>query len=35
MSRHWLTYYSMTDEEYKAELAEREAVRKRSTNAQP
>jgi hypothetical protein len=35
MSRHWLTYYSMTDEEYKAEVAEREAVRKRSTNAQP
>jgi hypothetical protein len=23
MSRHWLTYYSMTDEEYKAELAAR------------
>jgi len=33
MSRHWLTYYSMTDEEYKAELAERNAL-KRTTNAQ-
>ena len=27
MSRHWLTYYTMTDEEYKAELAERNARR--------
>jgi hypothetical protein len=28
MSRHWLTYYFMTDDEYKAELAERSALKK-------
>jgi len=27
MSRHWLTFYSMTDEEFKAEVAERNAKR--------
>jgi hypothetical protein len=30
MSRHWLTFYPMTDEEFKAEVADR-AARKRST----
>ena len=34
MSRHWLTYYTMSDEEFKAEQAERAAVRKSTTNAQ-
>jgi len=34
MSRHWLTYYTMSDEEFKAEQAERAAVRKSTSNAQ-
>jgi hypothetical protein len=32
MSRHWLTFYYMSDEEYKAELAERNALRKTATS---
>ncbi|MBZ5557010.1 MAG: cytochrome c [Acidobacteriia bacterium] len=34
MSRHWLTFYPMTDEEFKAEVAERKARSKTSTAAQ-
>jgi hypothetical protein len=34
MSRHWLTYYTMSDEEFKAEQAERSATRKATSNAQ-
>jgi hypothetical protein len=32
MSRHWLTFYYMTDEEYKTEVAERAALRKTATS---
>jgi hypothetical protein len=31
MSRHWLTFYPMTDEEFKAEVAERKAKQVRAT----
>jgi hypothetical protein len=31
MSRHWLTFYPMTDEEFKAEVAERNAKKVRAT----
>ena len=34
MSRHWLTYYTMSDEEFKAETAERAVLRKATTSAQ-
>ncbi|HYM25811.1 MAG TPA: cytochrome c [Vicinamibacterales bacterium] len=30
MSRHWLTYYTMSDEEFKAEQAERAALKKKT-----
>jgi hypothetical protein len=35
MSRHWLTFYTMTEEEFKAELAERGARQKARTAAPP
>jgi hypothetical protein len=31
MSRHWLTFYTMTDDEFKAEVAERNAKKNRAT----
>ena len=31
MARHWLTFYTMTDEEFRAEVAERAASRNQST----
>ena len=34
MSRHWLTYYTMSDDEFKAEQAERAASRKVTSSAQ-
>jgi hypothetical protein len=34
MSRHWLTFYPMTDDEFKAEVAERNAKKKAATTAQ-
>jgi len=34
MARHWLTFYTMTDEEFKAEVAERAALRNQSTQQQ-
>jgi hypothetical protein len=34
MARHWLTYYSMSDEEYKAEVAERNRLKSNATNQQ-
>ena len=34
MARHWLTYYSMSDEEFKAEVAERNARRANATSQQ-
>ena len=34
MSRHWLTFYTMTDEEFKAEVADRNAKKNRATAAQ-
>ncbi len=33
MSRHWLTFYTMSDEEFKAEVAERNAKKARATAA--
>src|SRR5579872_151527 len=33
MSRHWLTYYTMNDEEFKAEQAERAALKKLTTSS--
>ena len=32
MSRHWLTFYTMTDEEFKAEVAARNALKVKSTS---
>jgi hypothetical protein len=34
MARHWLTYYYMSDEEFKAETAERSSQKARATNDQ-
>ena len=34
MSRHWLTFYTMSEEEFKAEVAERNAKKARATAAQ-
>ena len=34
MSRHWLTYYTMSDEEFKAENVERAALRKVTSSPQ-
>ncbi len=34
MSRHWLTFYPMTDEEFKAEVAARNALKAKSTSQQ-
>jgi hypothetical protein len=36
MSRHWLTYYTMSDDEFKAEVAERRALKKSvASSSQP
>ena len=35
MSRHWLTFYTMSDEEFKAEVAARNALKATRTSAQP
>jgi hypothetical protein len=32
MSRHWLTFYTMSDEEFKAEVAARNALKAKSTS---
>jgi hypothetical protein len=32
MSRHWLTFYTMSDEEFKAEVAARNALKVKSTS---
>jgi hypothetical protein len=32
MSRHWLTFYTMTDDEFKAEVAARNALKAKSTS---
>jgi hypothetical protein len=34
MARHWLTYYYMSDDEFKAETAERNRQRAQATNDQ-
>jgi hypothetical protein len=34
MSRHWLTYYTMSDEEFKAEVADRNTAKKTVTSSQ-
>jgi len=34
MSRHWLTFYTMSDDEFKAEVAARNALKVKSTAAQ-
>jgi hypothetical protein len=34
MARHWITYYTMTDDEFKAEVAAREGKKPLSTNQQ-
>jgi mono/diheme cytochrome c family protein len=34
MARHWLTYYYMADDEFKAEVAERNALKTHNTNQQ-
>ena len=35
MSRHWLTFYPMSDDEFKAEVAARNAIKATRTSAQP
>jgi len=32
MARHWLTFYTMTDQEFQQELADRAALKKSSNN---
>jgi mono/diheme cytochrome c family protein len=34
MARHWLTYYTMSDDEFKAEVAERSAAKRTSSTSQ-
>jgi hypothetical protein len=35
MSRHWLTFYTMSDEEFKTEVAARDALKATRTTGQP
>jgi hypothetical protein len=35
MSRNWLTYYTMTDEEFAKEVAERKALKATKSTSQP